>query len=96
MKRAEEESIGDLLNQFLKINQLENHVYEVKIAEVWQEVLGDAITRETERIHLWSGSLFVCLKSPALKHELIMRRSTIARQLNEKLGSDVIKQVVIR
>lgn len=96
MERKEAESVGDILRQYLKITQIENHTYEVEIAKVWQETLGEVITRETDRIHLWSGSLFVDLKSPALKNEILMRRTAIARALNEKLGSDVIKQVVIR
>lgn len=96
MERKDAESIGDIISQYLRITQIENHTYESEIARVWQETLGDAITRETERIHLWSGSLFVDLKSPALKTEILMRRSDIARALNEKLGSNVIKQVVIR
>lgn len=96
MERKEAESIGDILRQYLKMTQLENHTYEVQIAQLWQETLGNEITRETERIHLWSGSLFVDLKSPALKTELMMRRTAIMRAMNEKMGAEVIKQVVIR
>lgn len=78
------------------MTQLENHVFEGRIAEMWQETLGDTITRETERIHLSGGTLFVVLRSPSLKNEIMMRRTAIRLALNEKLGADVIKQVVVR
>ena len=96
MKRKNEQSIGEILREYLKMTQLENHVFETRIAEVWQETLGDRITLETDRIHLQSGTLFVTLKSPSLKHDILMQRTVIRTVLNEKLGGDIIKSVVIR
>ena len=96
MKRKNEQSIGEILREYLKMTQLENHVFETRIAEVWQEALGDRITLETDRIHLQSGTLFVTLKSPSLKHDILMQRTVIRTVLNEKLGGDIIKSVVIR
>lgn len=96
MQRKNEQSIGEILRQYLKLTQLENHVFEGRIAAVWQETLGEAITRETERIHLQSGTLFVVLRSPSLKNEIMMRRTAIRLALNEKLGSEIIKTVVVR
>jgi hypothetical protein len=54
------------------------------------------VTAETARIHLQSGTLFVALRSPSLRSDLMMRRTAIARVLNERLGGTVIKQVVIQ
>jgi len=96
MQRKNSQSIGEILREYLKITQLENHVFEEKIAELWQETLGAVITKETDRIHLASGTLFVTLKSPSLKNEIMMRRTAIRMALNEKLGAEIIKQVVIR
>lgn len=96
MLRKNEQSIGEILREYLKMTQLENHVFEGRIAEIWQTTLGEAITRQTERIHLNGGTLFVVLRSPSLKNEIMMRRTAIRMALNEKLGADVIKQVVVR
>ncbi|MBO4753717.1 MAG: DUF721 domain-containing protein [Bacteroidales bacterium] len=96
MKKKNEQSIGEIIREYLKMTQLENHVFETRIAEVWQEALGDRITLETERIHLQSGTLFVTLKSPSLKNDILMRRTVIRTVLNEKLGSEIIKSVIIR
>jgi predicted nucleic acid-binding Zn ribbon protein len=96
MQRRNEQTVGEVLNAFLKSSQLENRIFEDKIAAIWQEALGPAVTAETARIHLQSGTLFVALRSPSLRTELLMRRSAIARVLNEKLGATVVKQVVIQ
>lgn len=96
MQRKNEQSIGEIIRQYLRVTQLEQHVMEGQIAQVWQEVLGDQITRETERIHLFEGTLTVVLRSPSLRNEIMMRRTWIRQALNEKLGSDIIKSVVVR
>ncbi|MBR0037298.1 MAG: DUF721 domain-containing protein [Bacteroidales bacterium] len=96
MQKRNEQSIGEILRQYLKITQLDNVVFSERIGAIWQETLGEDIALETDNIFLQNGYLFVSLKSPALKTELLMKRSSIARTLNEKLGTEVIKSVVIR
>lgn len=96
MERREAKSIGEIIGQFLKVTQLEEHTWEEQMAQVWHETLGEMVAGETHSIHLVSGTLFVNLKSPSLKHEIMMRRTRIKELLNTKLGHEVIKTVVIR
>lgn len=96
MQRRNEQSISEILREYLKISQLDNVVFSDRIAKIWEETLGADIAAATDRIFLQSGYLFVNLKSPSLKTELMMRRTMIANRLNEKLGRQIIKSVVIR
>ena len=96
MKRKNEQSIGEILRQYLRVTQLEQVTFQERIASVWQQTLGDAITLATERIKLQDGMLIVQLKSPSLKYDIMMQRTQIRRQLNEKLGADIIKNVIVR
>ena len=96
MQKKNEQSIGEILRQYLKITQLDNVVFADRIATIWEETLGAEIARQTDRIFLREGTLFVQLKSPSLKAELNMQRTLIANQLNEKLGNRIIKTVIIR
>lgn len=96
MLRKNSQSIGEILRQYLRVTQLEQHAMEGRIAEVWQQTLGEQITRETERIYLLEGQLTVVLRSPSLRQEIVMRRTAIRQALNEKLGSDIIKSVIVR
>ena len=96
MQRKNEQSIGEILRQYLKMTQLENMVFEGRIAEVWQEALGDQVTLMTDRVHLEGGVLYVSLKSPSLRNDLLMQRTRIRQALNGKLQAEIIKSVVIR
>lgn len=96
MQKRNEQSIYEILHQYLKVTQLENVVFQQQIADIWQEVVGDTITRETDRISMQNGCLFITLKSPSLRTEIMMRRSAIARAINEKLKQEIIKTVFVR
>ena len=96
MQKRNEQSIGEVLRQYLKVTQLDNVVFADRIATIWEEALGNEIAQQTDRIFLRDGALFIQLKSPSLKTELNMRRTQIATLLNEKLGAHIIKSVIIR
>lgn len=96
MKRHNAESIGEVLRQYLRVSNLENIVFQERIATIWQETVGEVITKETESLSMQNGCLYIRLKSPSLKTEIMMRRTVIATLLNQKLGADVIKNVFVR
>lgn len=96
MQKKGEQSIGEILQEFLNFKHLESVIFEEQIAQIWQETLGDAITKETAKIKLSGGCLYIELRSPALKNEIMMRRTAIAKAINEKLGVEVIKSIYVR
>lgn len=96
MQRRNEQSIGEILRQYLRVTQLENVVFQQQVADIWQEVVGEAITRETDRLSMQGGCLYIQLKSPSLKTEIMMRRTAITRAINEKLGQEIIKNIFVR
>lgn len=96
MQRQEAKSIGEIIAQYLKTSQLENRVFEGRLAEVWREALGNRFADQTERIHLEDGVLYVTLRSPSLAHDLMMQRTRMAECLNQRLGSTVVRLIVFR
>ena len=96
MQRRNEQSIGEILQEDLKRTQLDNVVNMDRIALFWKECMGDEVSKQTDRLYFNNGYLFVNLKSPSLKTDLMMSRTLIAQRLNGKLGAEIIKTVVIR
>ena len=96
MQKRNEQQIGEVIRQYLKITNLENVVFQQQIAAVWRETVGEAITRETESLSMQSGCLNIRLKSPSLKADIMMQRTVIQRALNQKLGSEIIKSIFVR
>ena len=96
MRRNKAESIGDILRQFLRQEGLETPLNETRLAAAWPQVMGEAIARYTGDVFVRNHVLYVQLKSPALKANLMMGREALVRRLNDHVGAQVIQSIVFR
>lgn len=63
--------------------------------EIWYEMVGDTVKCYTERLFVSREKLFVKITSPMLKSDLMMRRTSLMEELNEKMGVKVIEEIVL-
>lgn len=96
MKRNKAENIGQLIRQYLRQEGLESPLNEYRLVAAWSEVMGAAIARYTGDLFIKNQVLYVRLKSPALKANLMMSRSVLVKRLNEHIGSQVIQNIIFQ
>jgi len=89
-------SIGDALKEFVETNKLEYGLDVVKVQETWRDMMGNGVNNYTTDIQLKNNTLFVQLSSSVLREELSYGKDKIINMLNESLGKDVIKKLVLR
>ncbi len=83
-------TLGDILHAFLREEGLETPLNEHRIIQAWPEVMGQAITRYTGQIDVRGGVMYIQIKSPALKNDLMMGRTQLVQRLNQHIGAQVI------
>ena len=88
--------IDSLIKFFIKENNLENGLENVKIKDMWHELMKNGVANYTTDINLKNGTLYVKLKSSVLREELSYGKEKIVKLLNEKLKKDLIKKIVLR
>jgi hypothetical protein len=66
------------------------------ITAAYREVVGEAIWRRTQSVHLLNGHLVVKIESAPVKQEFMFQRTRIMELLNEKLGSNEVHSIEIR
>ena len=93
MIKNKPKQLGDLLMQFLRAEGLETPLLEHRIINAWTDVMGDTISRYTSELYIKNSILWVKLKSPALKQNLLMMHGDITRKLNAYVQSQVITDV---
>ncbi len=96
MKRGKAESIGELVRRYLRQEGLETPLNETRMAAAWTEVMGQAIARYTGDVFVRNEVLYVHLKSPALRADLMMNRERLVNRLNTYVGAQVIRDIVFR
>ena len=88
--------IDSLIKFFIKENNLENGLENVKIKDLWHEIMKNGVANYTTDVNLKNGTLYIKLKSSVLREELSNGKEKIVKLLNEKLKKDLIKKIVLR
>jgi len=91
-----EYSLGEALQIFLERSKLKYGVQSARIEDLWAEIMGKTIARYTDRIQIINQTLFVTTSVAPLKQELHYQKETIIKRVNEALGSNTIRELVIR
>lgn len=92
---SEEKSLKDLLQNFKSTEKLSKGFTQMAIEEAWNSELGPAIKGYTITLQLTKGKLFVKLSSSTLREELSYGKQKIIDMLNEKVGEDVVKDLIL-
>lgn len=93
MKRTKVKSIGELLQTYLRQEGLETPLAQHRIVDEWNNVIGPAMAHYTGDVFIRNQTLHVFLKSPALRQNLMMRRTALVQELNRRVGMQVITTI---
>lgn len=91
-----QKSIGDAINEYLNRSRLRPQLDAVAVKGFWEEVVGVFISNRTTDILLQKDRLIVYIDGSAIKAELMFEKENIVERLNEKLGSRLISELVIK
>jgi predicted nucleic acid-binding Zn ribbon protein len=96
MRRSKTISLAEAMKDYIKEMNLEGKLNEVHLINSWEETVGKAIASRTTKIYIKNRVLYVHLNSSVVRNELLMLRETLKDKLNEKAGSEVITDIVLR
>ena len=97
MKRVKAQSIGEILREFFAQNpEIGRRLDEVRLVHAWREMLGPGVAQATREVYVRGTTLHVVLDSAVLRSELMMWRDRLVRTLNERVGTDVIREIRFR
>lgn len=96
MIKRNAQSVGEVIQEFLKGANLENKIFEQRLLRAWPEVLGHEMASYTSHLYVKNKVLYVQLTSSVLRNELMMCRGRLVRSLNEQVGAEVITNIIFR
>ena len=96
MRRSKTISLAEALKDYIKEMKLEGKLNEIGLINSWEEVVGKAISTRTSKVYIKDHVLYVHLSSSVVRNELLMLRQALKEKLNEKAGSEVIKDIVLK
>lgn len=95
-RHNEHQSLADVLKDFVETNKLQKGLNKVNVADAWRNLMGNGVNNYTTQIVLQGDTLYVQLSSSVLREELSYGKQKIIDMLNEELGEELIKKLVLR
>ncbi|MEC7262098.1 MAG: DUF721 domain-containing protein [Bacteroidota bacterium] len=89
-------ALGDALSEFIKENNLQKGMDKVDAREAWSNLMGNGVNNYTTSVELKNETLYVSLSSSVLREELSLGKSKIITMINEELGRELVKKLVLR
>ncbi len=96
MKRKDPENMGDVLQQYLVAIGADKHIKEIRVTQEWDKIVGPMIARNTNDISLKDGVLTVKFRSAIIRNEISMRRTSLQKMINDAMGDDIVKNIIIK
>jgi hypothetical protein len=69
---------------------------EARIKDLWTEIMGQWVANRTTRLSLNHTTLYIKVDSAPLRNKLYYEKTVVIDRFNEKLGKEIIQEVVIR
>ena len=91
----EDRTVDYYMQRFFKRYELDEFASQMQVERVYRALAGDLISRLTTSISFSKGTLRLRLLSAALRQELTMRREGLRTRMNQELGGDIVKKIMI-
>ncbi len=89
-------NISDALKEFVETNNLQSGLDKINVTDAWAAIMGNGVNSYTTGVKLERNTLYVHLSSSVLREELSYGKEKIIAMLNESLGKDLIKKIVLK
>ncbi|MBO9563983.1 MAG: DUF721 domain-containing protein [Niastella sp.] len=91
-----EYSMSDALKHFMRNPRYKGPMQALQIEDVWEQIMGKTIAKYTDKIQIYGTTLYITTTVAPLKQELLYQKEQIIQRVNERLGENSVKEVVIK
>ena len=96
MKKQKAVILKDIIEDIIRQEGLEDGLLRSRLYDLWDEMLGLTVAKNTRKKYLKGRKLFVELDSSVVRNQLFMMRQEIVAQLNKQLGKELIDEVILK
>lgn len=88
-------SVKDLMQLFIKENNLTKGMQKIQIEETWTKLMGQGVAGYTTSVKLENKTLIIHLSSSVLREELSYGKDKIIKMMNEEMGIEMISKIIL-
>ena len=88
--------VGDIIRKLMKNPKLAEKMDQLDALDVWKELIGKNLQKFVIGAKMHKGNLYVKLSSSVLRNELSYKKSELKERINNRLGKQVIKEIILK
>ena len=96
LKKYNDQKLSDVLKELVADKNWKAKLHQSKVMEIWVLNMGTTINSYTKEIKLRRNKLFITISAAPLRQVLSYSKDKIKDIMNEGLGEDYVKEVIIR
>ena len=96
MRKSNQQSIGAVIRKLLKNQKLEGRLKELDVLKLSEELLGKNLMKYINDLSVKNGTLIIKIKSAVVRNELSYQKSEIIKKINEQVGNEIIKEIILK
>jgi len=96
MRRSNQQAIGAVIKKLLKNQKLEGRLKELDVLKLSKELLGKNLMKYINDLSVKNGTLIIKIKSAVVRNELSYQKSEIIKKINEEVGNEIIKEIILK
>ena len=89
-------SLSTIMRKILKNPKLSKRLDNIKIIEIWNELIGSNLEKYVLDSKVYKGRLYIKLKSSTLRNEFTYKKSELLKQINNRFGKQVIDDIIFK
>jgi len=89
-------NVGNIIRKLMKNPKLAEKMDELDALDVWKELIGDNLQKFVVSAKIYKGNLHVKLNSSVLCNELSYKKSELKDRINQKLGKEIVKEIILK
>ena len=89
-------SLSNVMRKILKNPKLSKRLDNIKIIEIWNELIGSNLQKYVLDSKVYNGKLFIKLKSSTLRNEFSYKKSELLKQINKSFGKKIIEDIIFK
>ena len=89
-------SLSNVMRKILKNPKLSKRLDNIKIIEIWNELIGSNLQKYVLDSKVYNGKLFIKLKSSTLRNEFTYKKSELLKEINKSFGKKIIDDIIFK
>ena len=89
-------SLSNVMRKILKNPKLSKRLDNIKIIEIWNELIGSNLQKYVLDSKVYNGKLLIKLKSSTLRNEFAYKKSELLNQINKSFGKKIIEDIIFK